>query len=50
LAIVGGLPEELDMPWNVPIVGGAAISLLTASLSLVAIGRHAAFDTPSFKR
>ena len=34
------------MPWKVLIVGGVAISLLTASFSPVAIGRRAAFDTP----
>ena len=34
------------MPWKVLIVGGVAISLLTASFSPVVIGPHAAFDTP----
>jgi peptide/nickel transport system permease protein len=36
--------------WHVLIVGGVAISLLAASFYLVAIGLHAAFDTPRFKR
>ena len=39
-----------DTPWNVLIVGGVAISLLAASFYLIAIGVHAAFDTPKFKR
>lgn len=36
--------------WDVLIIGGLAISLLAASFYLVAIGLHAAFDTPRFKR
>ena len=36
----------VDTPWNVLIAGGLAISLLAASFYLVAIGIHAAFDTP----
>ena len=39
-----------DTPWNVLIVGGVAISLLAASFYLIAIGVHAAFDTPKFRR
>ncbi len=48
--MLGAERSLVDMRWNVLIVGGAAISLLTASLYLVAIGRHAAFDIPRFKR
>lgn len=39
-----------DTPWHLLIVGGVAISLLAASFYLVAIGIHAAFDTPKVKR
>ncbi len=39
-----------DTPWNVLIAGGIAISLLAASFYLIAIGLHAAFDTPKVKR
>ncbi len=48
--VLGAERSLVDMRWNVLIVGGAAISLLTASLYLVVIGRHAAFDIPRFKR
>ncbi len=40
------LNGPVDTPWNVLIAGGLAISLLAASFYLVAIGIHAAFDTP----
>jgi peptide/nickel transport system permease protein len=36
--------------WNVLLVGGLAVSLLAASFYLIAIGIHAAFDTPRVKR
>jgi peptide/nickel transport system permease protein len=39
-----------DTPWNVLIAGGLSISLLAASFYLIAIGLHAAFDTPKVKR
>ena len=40
------LNGPVQTPWNVLIAGGLAISLLAASFYLVAIGIHAAFDTP----
>ena len=40
----------VETPWKVLILGGVAISLLAASFYLIAIGVHAAFDTPRFKR
>jgi peptide/nickel transport system permease protein len=40
------LRGPVETPWNVLIAGGLAISLLAASFYLVAMGVHAAFDTP----
>jgi ABC-type dipeptide/oligopeptide/nickel transport system permease subunit len=39
-----------DTPWHLLIAGGLAISLLAAAFYLVAIGLHAAIDTPRSKR
>ncbi len=40
------LMGPMGTPWNVLIAGGLAISLLAASFYLIAMGIHAAFDTP----